>query len=217
MAYTISKASKLFDHTSRRADAMLTASKAIFNGLAPNPRPADWTYNSRMFSDMGRAAVVIAVAAFDDYHTRRFAEAVIPCLKKKGPSDRLVDLFSKAGITLRDSLELLTMERPHRRIRAHIDAYLSDYTTQRFVAIDDLFGALGLKDFSANVERKAGRKRMRRSIEKLVLRRHDIVHGGDLTQSGKLQDIDPDDALMRMNLMKEFVTHADQIVYSCVS
>ena len=165
---------------------------------------------------MGRAAVVIAVAAFDDYHTRRFSEALVPCLKKKGPTDELVELLGKAGVTLKDALELLSMERPHRRIRKHIDSYLSDLTTQRFISIDSLFGALGLRDFSSHVERKAGRKRMRRSIEKLVLRRHDIVHSGDLSQNGKLQELNPDDALMRMRLMREFVTHADQIIYNCV-
>lgn len=219
MAYEPSKALLVFSSTTARAVSILQASKELVEVVAPNPRPSNWGYNSSdaLFSDMGRAAIVISVAAFDDFHTRRFAQAVIPCLKKKGPTDLLVKVLSDSGITLKEALNLLTMERPNRRIRTYIDKYLADYTTQRFAAIDELFGALGIKGFSAHVEKKAGRKIMRRSIEKLVLRRHEIVHGGDINQGGKLQKLDPDDAMMRIKLINEFVQHADEIVHKCVS
>lgn len=219
MAYEPSKALRLFNGTMTRSLAMLDASTSLCETLAPNPRPAEWTYNSSIpvFADMGRAAVVTAVAAFDDYHTRRFAEAVVPYLKKKGPTNDLVKIMAESGVTLADALRLLTMERPHRRIRTHIDKYLADYTTQRFSVIDELFGALGIKDFSVHVERKAKRKRMRRSIEILVSRRHEIVHGGDLSHKGRLQDLDPDDAKERIMLMDKFVKHADEIVHRCIT
>jgi len=172
---------------------------------------AEYNRNS-ISSDMGRASIVLVVAAFDDYFTRRFSEDVVTYLKVHGVNDELVNMLSKSGLDLKGALALLAMDRPYRRIKTLIQTYFDTYTTQRFVAIDNLFLAFGIRNFSQNVQNKCHRKKMRRSIEKLVLRRHDIAHSGDLTKTGRLQVLDPEDTLYRTKLMIQFVEAADGIL-----
>ena len=142
------------------------------------------------FSDMGRASIVLAVSAMDQFFTRRFCELLIPFLKKYGPTDGLVDMLGSAGFDVREALVAIGMKRPYRRIRTLIEAHLETYTTQRFGAIDKLFLSIGLKDLSENSERRTGRKTIRSSIEKLVERRHLIAHAGDVNSYGKLNPVD---------------------------
>lgn len=170
-------------------------------------------YNKAGFiAEAGRAGIVIAVAAFDRYFTTRFAECVTPILRCEGPTDGLIELLSKAGLDLKGALGLLHADRPYRRIRNLIDEHFSELTTQKFHVIDSLFKTIGLGDFSANVEKKTKRKQLRTSIEKLVERRHAIVHEGDLNSYGRLTAVDPHDALKRIEHIKLFVESAELLI-----
>lgn len=170
-------------------------------------------YNkSEFIAEAGRAGIVIAVAAFDRYFTTRFAECVTPILRREGPSDGLIDLLGKAGLDLKGALGLLHADRPYRRIRNLIVEHFSELTTQKFRVIDDLFRTIGLSDFSVNVEKRARRKQLRKSIEKLVKRRHAIVHEGDLNSHGRLTSVDPYQVLKRLDHIKIFVESAEFLI-----
>ena len=142
-------------------------------------------WSSDAIQDLLRAAVVFAVAAMDTYFTARFAECLVPYLKKHGPSDSLIALLDKAGFTTRQALEMMDMQRPYRRVRSLIDAHLERFTTQRSDVIDELFLAYGLKDFCRHAESATKRSTLLKRIDGVVQRRHAIVHEGDLTRFGK--------------------------------
>jgi hypothetical protein len=166
--------------------------------------------------DILRASVVLGVAAMDAFFTRRFCELLVPFLKKNGPNERLIALLSKAGLGAQAALEMAVMDRPFRRIRSLVETYLSDYTAQRFAAIDELFLTLGLRDISKHSAGKAGRATLLRSVEKLVERRHCIVHEGDLNRHGRLTAIDGRTILKRLRDTTLFVQHADALITTAV-
>ena len=167
--------------------------------------------------DVLRGAVVLSVAAMDAYFTRRFAELLVPFLKKKGPNAKLIRMLEIAGLNTAVALELAVMERPYRRIRSLVQRYLSTYTTQRFQAIDELFLALGVKDLSKNAQGMAHRKTLLRRVELLVERRHQIVHEGDNSQNGKLNHIDANESIGRLQDLMVYVEKADTLIAKAVS
>jgi hypothetical protein len=73
---------------------------------------------------MGRASIVLAVSAMDQFFTRRYCELLVPFLKKHGPTDGLVDMLGSAGFDVREALIAIRMKRPYRRIRTLIEAHL---------------------------------------------------------------------------------------------
>ncbi len=159
-----------------------------------------------------RAAVVIAVSAMDSYFTSRFVDMLVPFLKCKGPTNALVDMLAKAGLDTRQCLVMISMERPYRRVRTLVDGYLDKYVTQRFSAIDSLFLAYGLKHFSKRVQERLKRQKLLSRIEVLVLRRHEIVHGGDLNAHGRLRPLNGSDTLKRIEEITRFVAGAEALL-----
>ena len=164
------------------------------------------------FSDMGRASIVLAVSAMDQYFTRRFCELLVPFLKKEGPTEGLLEILSEAGFDTKEALIAIGMKRPYRRIRTLVEAHLDVYTTQRFEVIDKLFIAIGLKNLCENAERKTKRKTLISSIERLVSRRHKIAHGGDVNSHGNLTEIDFKKLEKALNDLDLFVSSADSII-----
>jgi len=211
-----SPAFKIFNNTYNRGYSMITKSVKILKLLESLPAdPTVAQYNKSTYSsESGRAGIVTVVAAFDNYFTSRFSECVTPILKKEGPTEGLIELLDMAGLDLKGALELLHMQRPHRRIRNLVDNHFSEYTTQKFHVIDNLFLSIGLKDFTSNVEKKAKRSTLNVSIQKLIRRRHVIVHCGDINTHGKIRKIDPYDTKKRMQNIKLFVTKAEELISS---
>lgn len=209
-----SKALTTFLETHARGKSMVDLSIRLYqaaNDLDGNPTVKQ--YNDGDFiADAGRAGIVTVVAAFDRYFTTRFSECVVPILKKEGPSDGLLKILADAGLDLKGALGLLHMRRPHRRIRALVDDHFSDYTTQKFHVIDDLFKSIGIVNLTVNAERKAKKKRLRIAIERLVRRRHVIVHAGDVDSRGRLRSLDPYDALKRIEGVRLLIEKADEII-----
>jgi len=164
--------------------------------------------------DIVRAAVVLAVAALDAYATDAFAEKLVPYLKRYKPHQSLVDLLHQAGLDTKEALTLITMERPLRRIRTLINNHYSTYTTQRFDVIDKLFLPYRLKNITQNAEAKSGKKSLQTSVEKLIARRHEIVHDGDYNGHGKIKDIDAGQIKKRIIHLEILVTNMDSILCS---
>ncbi len=209
-----SKAHKDFLATYDRGYKMIRRSIDLLKALGElEDDPSCEDYNrSEFITEAGRSGVVTVVAAFDRYFTTRFSECVTPVLKKEGATDGIVELLDKAGLDLKGALELLHATRPHRKIRNLINTHFSDFTTQKFHVIDDLFRAIGLVDFSDNVQSKARRTQLKVSIEHLIRRRHVIVHAGDLNSHGRLRPLDPYDAMRRAQNVKLFVGKAEEII-----
>jgi hypothetical protein len=158
--------------------------------------------------------VVLSVAAMDNYFTKKFAEVLVPFLKKKGPTKSLTTLLGEAGLNTEEALIMLQMDRPYRRVGTLVRTHLSRYTTQHFEKIDQLFDCLGVKGLSKHAADKTKRKRLLASIRLLVKRRNEIAHEGDLNDYGKVQVINPDQTVKRIQDVKRFVEAANEIIDS---
>lgn len=202
---TPSKAYLRFEGVIKRSLNLLTIQSSVEKTLSQGGMSLD-------ISDISRASVVLAVSAMDAYFTGIFAERLVPFVKKKSPSKGLIELLQQAGLNTRVSLELLTMDRPYRRVRKLIDSYLDQHTTQRIDSINKLFLAYGIKNFCQQVERKARRKTLLKSIRILVQRRHEISHKGDLNSHGGLKSINLDQIKTRVMDVVKFVSCADEIL-----
>ena len=163
-------------------------------------------------SDLSRAAVVLSVAAMDAYFTDIFIERFNSYLKKRGVTDDLVEILSKAGLNTRVALELLSMERPLRRIRCLLEEYLDTHTMQKTAVIDDLFKAYRIVGLSSHVQKYKNRKTLIRSIEILVQRRHQIAHEGDMNSYRKPNPISSQEMKRRIKDVVLFVAGAEEIL-----
>lgn len=189
------KAIESFEATYARALSQLSGSFHIldaFNRAREEDSEKKYIYNDRHeVSDMGRFGIVLAVAAMDDYFTRKYAEIMIPAIKKNGINSRFTEMLESAGLDVSGALELLSMERPYRRIRTLAQDYYRNYTTQSTDKIDALFHTIGISGLSGHAQRRSNKpKALLKSVNELVSRRHKIVHAGDLTRTGKIQKID---------------------------
>ena len=206
-----SKAYLRFEGVIRRSLTMLRLQKAVAK-VQEEKRP-----NSPIdLSDMSRASVVLAVAAMDSYFTDVFCERLVRFLKTKGATKELAKFLVDAGYTPEFSLRLLVEKAPFRKIRQIVDAKLERHTTQALEAIDNLFAIYGVKDLSAKVAgiaAKRDKKRLLLSIRKLVSRRHNIVHEGDLNRLGKPVQADPDEFARRIKSLILFVSKADEFLH----
>jgi len=211
MATATSKAIGKFLATARRSADLLKAHTEIVVALhkQSGKKPP-----SLIIDDLARSSVVLSVAAMDAYFTDVFAETLVPILKKQGATKGLAVLLEEAGFDTEQALNTLTMKRPYRRIRTIIDNYFEKYVTQRFERIDKLFLSYGFKDFSNRVQRSIGRRNMVRRVEKLVQRRHDIVHDGDMNSRGCLQPVDVTEFITRISDLIDFVRAADKMIMS---
>lgn len=163
-------------------------------------------------SDILRAAVALSVAAMDAYFTDRFCELLVPFIKKNGPNARLVELLADAGLDTEQALQMAGMKRPHRRIRTLVQHYLDRVVTQRFTVIDKLFLCFGIKDLCDNAQGVTGKRRLLRSVELHIERRHKIVHEGDVNDHGRLRDIKAPVTIGRIGHLIEFVSACEFLI-----
>jgi hypothetical protein len=172
-----------------------------------------WDLNrSDYLSDIARASLVFEVAAMDRYFTDRFTEAVMALLRDEKPTKGLIDVLESAGLTTGMALELLSMQRPYRRIRSLVERYYSNYVTQSFEKIDDLYNAVGLTTFSKNIERKAHRKTLCKAVQGAVHARHRIVHAADLNKHKRLNIINDKNVRRNLEQITRFVETAESII-----
>jgi hypothetical protein len=203
-------AQEAFSGTISRSMKLMVLAQELYEGESEATDP----FGDRriIHQDMARAGIVLSVAAMDAYFTKKYSELFVPFLKAKGATPDLVRMLEAAGLDVEQALEMIAMERPYRRIRTLIDCHLERKATQRFEAIDDLFKSYGLSKLCENAQKKTGRKRLLRSIEILVERRHAIVHEGDLDKYGRLSSIDFKSMRSRVASLLVFVMAADGIL-----
>jgi len=162
--------------------------------------------------DLLRAAVTLAVAAYDHYFTSKFVDVLNSYLRNNKPNKELVDLLSRAGLNTESALEIAVMKRPFRRIRSLLQTSLGEKTTHRQKAIDGLFAAIELKGLSGRVHNECGRNNLGKRIDKLVETRNSIVHSGHLNTRGKPKAIDAQDTRNRIREIKLFIEATDAII-----
>ena len=82
------------------------------------------------YDDLGRASIVLAVAAMDSYFTEAFTEKLIPFLKSRRPTKELIKKLEGAGFGLAEALKLLNEKDPYGPIKSVLENYLEKYVTQ---------------------------------------------------------------------------------------
>lgn len=148
----------------------------------------------------------------DTYVTDVFAEKLVAYLKWYTPDESLIDLLYSAGLDTKEALNLITMERPYRRIRTLVEGYYAAYTTQKFDVIDQIFLPYRLKNIVDNAVKKSGRVSIKNSVGKLIERRHEIAHAGDYNGHGRIVDIDEERIGKRIEHLEILVTNMDEII-----
>lgn len=201
-----SKAYKTFERVVERSLNLLSLEKTLDELQESAPKKL------LALSDLSRAAVVLAVAAMDAYFTDVFAENLVRYLKTKGARSQLITLLSEAGLDTTVALELLAMERPYRRVRRLIETHNERRTTQRTDAIDKLFLAYGIKGFCQRAEGIAKRKNLMASVHKLVTRRNDIAHDGDINSHGTLQPVNREQIRRKVRDVVTLVAASEELL-----
>lgn len=200
----MSIAKEKFDKTYNRCKEMIT----LYNNIKENCED-----ERNISQDMLRGAIVLSVAAFDAYATDCFSEHFVPYIKRKGIDDSLETLLNNAGFTVKFALELIDSERPYRKIRTLIDKYYYKYTTQRLNVIDDLFKQYHILGLTKNAAQRSGRNRdvLLKSVEKIIERRHSIVHDGDYNDHNRIRKVSPAD-IKRIDDLKILVDNMEFII-----
>lgn len=165
------------------------------------------------YDDLGRASIVLAVAAMDSYFTEAFVEKLIPFLRAKKPTKELIKKLESAGFGLADALILLNDKDPYSHIRSTLENNLEKYVTQSVEKIDSLFLAYGYNHISKSAEAKSKIKTLIKTVELLVKRRHQIVHDGDYIKNGKLRTFNQVKVTMGVQSLENFVTACDEILF----
>ena len=165
------------------------------------------------YDDLGRASIVLAVAAMDSYFTDAFIEKLLPFLRNKKPTKGLIDILEKSGFGVKEALELLHEKKPFSRIRDILESYLSTYVTQSADKIDKLFLVYGYKELCKSAEKKCRRKTLIKTVEKLVRRRHEISHDGDYLKNGKLRKFEQSSITNQVQSMEKLIQTCDEILF----
>ena len=69
-----------------------------------------------------------------------------------------------------------------------------------------------LKNLTDNAQKKSSRKSLKSSVEKLILRRHEIVHAGDYNSHGKIRSINEKQISTRIKDLEILVNNMDEII-----
>lgn len=165
------------------------------------------------YDDLGRASIVLTIAAMDSYFTDAFIEKLVPFLKNNKPTKDLVRILEKAGIGVKEALELLYEKRPYERIRKILEQHLENCVTQNPSIINKLFIAYGFKDICKSAEGKCKSNNIITSVKKLVKRRHEIVHNGDYLNNGNLRSFSQSRVNKQVLCMEKFVNACDELLF----
>lgn len=171
----MAKALTTFHKTIERSEALLK----MYGHIITVPQ-----FDTNETKDILRSALSMAVAGMDAFFTDRFTQDIVAYIKEKGATKDMVKILAEAGLDTAQALEMLTMDRPYRRIRTLLDAHLSAYTTQRFHIIDELFSIYKVPKLTENAQGLAKRKELLLSVEHAIERRHVIAHRADCKTTG---------------------------------
>ncbi len=171
---------------------------------------AEW---NEAHDDLFRAGIVLCTAAMDAYFTDRFCEALITYIGRNGLNASLEKLLKDSGLDTETAVSMFDKKRPKRVLSNMVRRHLSMFVTQNFKAIDKLYKGLGFeKPITYLAQEKSRRKNLLRSLEKLIERRHKIVHAGDYNQHGNLNEINYNRLLRKIIEVRKLVQSVDSIM-----
>ena len=162
--------------------------------------------------DLFRAGIVLSVAAMDAYFTDRFCEEFTTHIAKNNLNNEMRELVEKAGLNTEKSISMFNKDRPNRILSNMVKKYLSGRVTQNFKEIDKLYGCFGFKKFTQHAEKLTKRKNLLQSINKLIERRHKIVHAGDYNQHGNLRTIEYTSLVRKIIEVEKLVESCDGLL-----
>jgi len=200
-----SKAYDKFRKTLNRCESLLDSYRKLRDVAEQEDAPP-------ASKDIVRGAVVLAVSALDAYVTDVFAEKLVSYLKTYEPDEALISLLNDAGLDTEEALTMISMDRPYQRVRTLIRHHYLTHTTQQVDVIDEMFLPYRLKKITDNAEKKAGRKTLCTSVQKLVKKRNRIAHSGDYNAHGRIRSIDEEVVERRMDDMELLVKNMDDII-----
>ena len=210
----MSKSFKTFDSTILASLGAIVKTLKLGIGYYENG-PKDADVPEIVLTSASKFAIVTSVAAFDRYYTERFSEALIPFLHIKEPTRELAKLLENAGVDVYETLKLIRMDSPHRRIRSLIHRHLKTYITQDEKRINQLYKCYGLTKFLENSERLTKRKTLRKRAFWLIHLRHKIVHDCDLNRKGAIRHLSKKESnrISKAILdMRKLVTASEQLL-----
>ena len=209
-----SRAYKKFLRCHRRSIEMIRRHHTAFIAHHENKDGnIKWHEERERHDDLFRAGIVLCTAAMDAYFTDRFCEALIPYIDLKGLNPSLEKTLKDSGFDTKTAVRMFNNKRPKRVLSNMVRKHRSKLPTQNFEVINKLYKGLGYdKTITHLAQEKSGRKRLLKSIEKLVDRRHKIVHAGDYNQNGKLNDIDYRLLYKKMLEVKKLVESVDAVL-----
>ena len=180
-----------------------------------------------------RFALVYCVAAMDSYFTKKFTDNLTVFLKAKGVTKDLEDRLERAGINTEFFLDLLRAEdfskkkntRPFKKIHSKMRVSLGNYTSQSTDRIDELFNAFEITELSRHAIGKAKADNLFQGVsqsvrkpkvhlDRIVKRRHQIVHANDYNLSGRYNKIKAIETRRDLEIIKAFVLGAEEVINS---
>lgn len=166
--------------------------------------------------DILRSSLVLGVAAMDGYFTDRFLESFTAFVKQNRKTPALLKMLTDAGVNASVAIDLLTMQRPYRRLRTLITDYLENYTTQKTSVIDGLYLAYGIVGLTTNACGIAKRKKLAGRISAAAARRNAIVHDGDLNAHDRSRVVDGKTFRKHLEDITLYVTSCETLINNVV-
>ena len=168
-----------------------------------------------------RYALVLGVASMDSYFTRKFTNRLTTFLKMRGITPNLSNHMNQAKIDTEFFLQLLLddTQRPFRKIHTKISGQLDHYTSQSVWKIDRLYSAFVLENLCDRAMKKVqkdghlpGFRQPLKRLNRVVKRRHLIVHASDFNAHGKYYKIETGRTRDDLKLIYGFVTGAEAVI-----
>ncbi len=171
-------------------------------------------FSSDALQDCLRASLVMAVSALDAYFHAKIIRYVVQHSRTKEPSKKLLN----AKILVRDFIEGRKKRRSNVALRAAIERNLSYQALQQPAQIAEALCLIGVSNFWKSVAKQMGQadQQICTHLTKIVKRRNQIVHEGDLNQSKKARNksrpITHKEVEKSIALLKGIVSAAEAII-----
>lgn len=192
-------AKERFDESMQRCDNLLELSESV-----------------QVHDELLRFVVVLCVSALDMYASDRFMENFAKHIRKGNLSPNEIALLKDSGVTLEVVLDLLKKHKkgkqPFRAIRGYVDKYFAKASRQSFAKINDLYAYYGLPKLSDNALQKCDRKTVGSKIQKMLNRRHKIVHEADYDGKHKLTVLNANEVRGWRKATEAFVDSVEEIL-----
>ncbi len=143
-------------------------------------------FSSESMQDVLRASLVMAVSAMDAYFHAKIVQHVVKHSRKTNPSNKLLN----ERILVKDFIEGRRKAHTNAALRAAIERKLSYQSLQQPSQVAEALGLIGVSDFWKGVAQRLNQRAdtLRTSLAKVVKRRNQIAHEGDLSQSRRARN-----------------------------